>query len=136
MLFSHRARPPHSKSDPFFVIPPRGGGGEANAIRRSRTVDLFCGAAIRCYRNNFNHPAHKADLSDVDRVVERIREYRPEVVIGGPPCQNFSPTGRRREGRNASLTEAFAEISVRSSPRVVVMENVPLARRSRAWRGA
>ena len=122
-------------------------------------MDLFCGAgglslgfaeagfdmvagfdnwepALRCYRNNFDHPAHESDLSDVDEVAERIGEYRPEVVIGGPPCQDFSSAGRRREGANASLTEAFAEIAAQCSPRVVVMENVPLARRSRAWSAA
>ena len=122
-------------------------------------MDLFCGAgglslgfagaglpaavgfdiwapAVKCYRNNFDHPVHEWDISEVGETIERVRAYQPDIVVGGPPCQDFSPAGKRREGRNATLTEAFASVAAACSPRVVVMENVPLAKRSEAWRRA
>ena len=52
-------------------------------------------AALACYKENFTHPALKVDLSDVDNAVEVIKGYSPEMIIGGPPCQDFSHAGKR-----------------------------------------
>ncbi len=40
-----------------------------------------------------------------------IANFAPELIIGGPPCQDFSSAGKRNEnlGR-ANLTRAFADI--------------------------
>ena len=90
-------------------------------------------AARKCYQSNFRHPVHDFDLSDVGPAAEHISEYGPAVIFGGPPCQDFSTAGKRQEGRNASLTEAFAEIVVRCSPSAFLMENVQRTRTSRAY---
>ena len=118
-------------------------------------VDLFCGcggmsmgfanagyellgaydnwpAAVDVYRANFNTPVHNSDLTD-EAIVDEIAALRPDVIIGGPPCQDFSSAGLQREdGGRAVLTVRYAEIIARCRPRIVVMENVPRAGKSKA----
>ena len=113
-----------------------------------RVVDLFCGCgglslgfvkagmeivaafdnwtdALAVYRNNFRHPAIRADLMDIDTSVELIRPYAPDMIIGGPPCQDFSSAGKRDENNGrGDLTVAYAEIISRIRPQWFVMENV------------
>ncbi|MCI7015637.1 MAG: DNA cytosine methyltransferase [Prevotella sp.] len=113
-----------------------------------RVVDLFCGCgglslgfvkagmeivaafdnwtdALAVYRNNFRHPAIRADLMDIDTSVELIRPYVPDMIIGGPPCQDFSSAGKRDENNGrGDLTVAYAEIISRIRPQWFVMENV------------
>lgn len=121
-----------------------------------RTVDLFAGVgglslgfnlggfdivaayensekAIDAYASNFRHDIHMFDLSDVDGAVSHIRRYDPEAIIGGPPCQDFSSAGYRKEKGNARLTQAFADIATEIMPQLIVMENVPRTRLSRAY---
>jgi len=95
-------------------------------------------AASRCYRANLEDPYLLLDLSDPDRAVREIRLRVPEVevVIGGPPCQDFSHAGPRREGTRASLTESFARIVATLRPLAYVMENVDRAARSVAYERA
>ena len=89
-------------------------------------VDLFCGcgglskgfelagfdivaaydgwqSAIACYNANFEHDAHNLDLNDVETAVAEIRQHHPTIIIGGPPCQEFSNAGRREEGQRRQL---------------------------------
>lgn len=121
-----------------------------------RTVDLFSGcggmslgfqsvgynvvaafenwsAAIDCYKQNFKHPVLKADLSKEDEAVALIKNYQPDLIIGGPPCQDFSNAGNRTEGERAELTHSFAKIVVAVRPKFFVMENVARASESDAY---
>jgi DNA (cytosine-5)-methyltransferase 1 len=118
-----------------------------------RTVDLFAGCggfslgfqqagfnivaafdnwqpAIDIYKDNFTHPIFNQDLGDPDRY-RSIIDFAPELIIGGPPCQDFSSAGKRNEnlGR-ANLTRAFADIVCLVQPTWFVMENVSLITRS------
>ena len=90
-------------------------------------------AAITCYKANFSHPIIKADLSDVKSAVEEIQRFSPDMIIGGPPCQDFSHAGKRIEAGRAVLTDAYAEIVTAIMPRCFVMENVDRARGSNAY---
>jgi len=85
-------------------------------------------AAATIYKTNFGDHVHVGDIADVDRFP------RADVVIGGPPCQGFSPLGRDRdtESRAAlnSLWRHFVEALRQSRPDVFVMENVPELLRS------
>lgn len=124
-----------------------------------RTVDLFAGCggmskgfqnagfdivaafeywnvAAQCYRDNFNHPVYEMDLSNTDEAIEAIRKFNPELIIGGPPCQDFSHAGKRIEADRASLTEAYATIVTTIKPTYFVMENVDRARNSNAFKVA
>lgn len=86
-----------------------------------------------CYEQNFGHPVHRADLSDVGSVVPQIRVYSPDIIVGGPPCQDFSHAGKRVEDQRASLTSSFAQIIEDIQPRCFVMENVDRAQKSQAY---
>ena len=113
-----------------------------------KVVDLFCGcgglslgfqnagyeivaaydkwdAALRVYKENFNHPARELDLSDVQTSSMAIENYYPDMIIGGPPCQDFSSAGKRNEdGGRGDLTINFAQIVSNVRPKWFVMENV------------
>lgn len=113
-----------------------------------RAVDLFCGCgglslgfqkagmdivaaldnwqnALNVYRNNFSHPAIKADLMDVKASADIIRKYKPDIIIGGPPCQDFSSAGKRNEDNGrGDLTVSYARIIADVRPKWFVMENV------------
>ena len=68
---------------------------------------------------------------------DQLRQYEPELIIGGPPCQDFSSAGKRDEGLGrADLTVNFAKIVVSLQPTRFVMENVNLAQRSQRYRQA
>lgn len=121
-----------------------------------KAVDLFCGCggmslgfqnagfeilgafdnwepAIRTYTKNFTHPVHKADLAD-ESMVSVISELKPDIIIGGPPCQDFSSAGHRNEtlGR-AALSKTYTDIVSNSRPKYFVMENVPRIRLSETY---
>jgi len=111
-----------------------------------KAVDLFCGCggmslgfqnagieilaafdnwepAIGIYRNNFKHPVIKCDLNGND-AINYIKKYKPDMIIGGPPCQDFSIAGDRNMGERANLTIRFANIISKVNPTWFVMENV------------
>lgn len=121
-----------------------------------KVVDLFCGCggmslgfqnagytilkafdnwepAIRTYKKNFTHPVVKADLSD-EKMVSIISDLEPDIIIGGPPCQDFSSAGHRDEslGR-AELTKTYTDIVSTARPKYFVMENVPRTRLSKIY---
>ena len=113
-----------------------------------KVVDLFCGCgglslgfekagmkvvagfdnwadAIDVYRNNFSHSAIRTDLSNVETSVDIIRPFVPDMIIGGPPCQDFSSAGKRNENNgHGNLTVCFAQIVSEIMPQWFVMENV------------
>lgn len=119
-----------------------------------KCIDLFCGCgglslgfqyagfeilaaidnwkkAIDVYRDNFGHDAILQDLTDEKEAVETIKEYEADLIMGGPPCQDFSSAGNRDEslGR-ANLTYNFANIVCDYMPRFFVMENVERIKKS------
>lgn len=85
------------------------------------------------YEQNFDHPIQNIDLSDVVTSVRRIKKERPSIIIGGPPCQDYSQAGMRIESDRAQLTVSFAEIINILRPKWFVMENVREARKSVSW---
>lgn len=123
------------------------------ATNKIRVIDLFAGCgglslgfqnagfdivaafdnwdqAISIYSRNFNHPILKRDLNDVTDISD-LEDYSPDVIIGGPPCQDYSSAGHRNEGLGrAKLTLKYAEIITRIKPRYFLMENVPNIQKS------
>ena len=81
--------------------------------------------AVVVYRMNFDHPIYEQDLAD-ESVQASIKEMKPDIIIGGPPCQDFSSAGHRNVnlGR-AILTNTFCDIITATLPQYFVMENVP-----------
>ena len=80
--------------------------------------------AIDIYHENFSHPIFKVDLGR-DDITETVKKLNPDIIIGGPPCQDFSIAGKRDfEGKRANLTLIFSRIIKTVRPRWFVMENV------------
>lgn len=87
-------------------------------------------AAIDVYRENFSHPIYKRDLSTED-ITGELLEMRPDIIIGGPPCQDFSIAGKLKlTGERANLTRVFSQIIAAVKPEWFVMENVYTIERS------
>ena len=84
--------------------------------------------ALRTFE--YNHPNSKslnADLGEVG-VSEHIASLSGEVemVVGGPPCQGFSISGKRdpNDPRNR-LYQGFVDVVKILRPTIFLMENVP-----------
>jgi DNA (cytosine-5)-methyltransferase 1 len=93
--------------------------------------------AIDLYKRNFStHPIIKLDLSS-QRAFKEVASFSPDIIIGGPPCQDFSSAGKRDEtlGR-ADLTISYANIINKLRPMFFVMENVERAFKSKAFLNA
>ena len=86
--------------------------------------------AVSNYRLNFDHPVFERDLRDTTELSD-ILSFKPQVIIGGPPCQDFSGAGHRNEklGR-ADLTISFMEILEAARSQFFLMENVPRIQKS------
>jgi DNA (cytosine-5)-methyltransferase 1 len=107
--------------------------GFQNAGIDVRAAFEYWETAAHCYEQNFTHPVYRVDLSDTDAAVKLITPYKPDLIIGGPPCQDFSHAGKRVEAGRASLTGSYATIISKIKPRYFVMENVDRAEKSHAY---
>ncbi|MBN1865216.1 MAG: DNA (cytosine-5-)-methyltransferase, partial [Victivallales bacterium] len=119
-----------------------GGGGLSQGLTDSG-IEIIAAldnwpAAIAFYsRNITGHPAKPLDLSDVEKTVGIIRVLSPDLIVGGPPCQDFSSAGKRIEtGERANLTISFASIVCEVKPMAFIMENVDRAQKTRTFKQA
>jgi DNA (cytosine-5)-methyltransferase 1 len=82
------------------------------------------GPAVAVYRENFAHPILDLDLANHEAMAS-VQSHAADVIVGGPPCQDFSIAGARNfTGKRANLTLRFAEIINFVRPKYFVMENV------------
>lgn len=106
-------------------------------------------AMVRTYRRNLQRPirlfgklsgrgdhAHRYDLNEFPDVIESIMAVRPDIVVGGPPCQDFSSAGKRVEGARAKLTAYYAQLLCIVRPEWFVLENVKGALGSQRYAAA
>lgn len=89
--------------------------------------------AAKCYSLNFKHPIYSLDLSYTPKIIPIIQKYSPDIIIGGPPCQDFSHAGKRIEAQRAYLTECYADIIKELRPYGFVMENVARAHSTQTY---
>ena len=85
-------------------------------------------AAARTYKRNFGCPVYDGAIEDLEAF------EHADVILGGPPCQGFSPLGRDRDDASrAQLNELWQHYlrAVRQvEPVAFVIENVPEFQRS------
>jgi DNA (cytosine-5)-methyltransferase 1 len=109
-------------------------GFDANdAFTIRRAIDRMK-HAVETYNRNYSPDNPHAEVGDVRGLLADGYDlgFRPDVIIGGPPCQDFSSAGRQVLGERAELTPAFCAVVERYRPRFFVMENVPAIRRAGA----
>jgi DNA (cytosine-5)-methyltransferase 1 len=76
--------------------------------------------AAETYRQNFGDHVARALIEDVAVF------HSADVVIGGPPCQGFSPLNRAAVGfERRGLWREYVRALEQADPDVFVMENVP-----------
>lgn len=97
-----------------------------------RAFDVWA-VAVENYNRNIGPHAAVADLSDLLSTVTEILKLAPDLICGGPPCQDYSNAGNRTEADNARLTLAFAMIVSIVRPRWFMMENVIGCAKSATW---
>lgn len=104
-----------------------GAGGMTAGFRVAGFKPVFAveidPAAAKTYATNFGAHVYAGPI-------EQVAEFpQTEVIIGGPPCQGFSPLGRDRDHESRQgLNELWIEYlrAVRQTrPKVFVIENVP-----------
>lgn len=79
--------------------------------------------------------AIRMDLKDVGNACLSMRE-RPDLIAGGPPCQDFSRAGQRQITDRAQMTKHFAQIVCLQRAEWLLFENVPEAARSSEYKWA
>lgn len=117
-------------------------------------IDLFCGCggfskgfeeagynvrfgidmwsdAIVTYKHNFpnaaviNEDITKISGKDILKTAN-LKKEEVDVIIGGPPCQGFSVSGKRMiDDERNKLYKSYVQIVSELQPKVFVMENVP-----------
>lgn len=91
---------------------------------------------------SYNHPDSKMLLGDIesftDEYLKETISEKPDIIIGGPPCQGFSicvkNAGDPKDPRNSLFVE-FIRMARIFSPTVMVMENVPNIARAKTKGG-
>ncbi len=123
-------------------------------MKQYRMLDLFCGAggfscgldmvdgfstevaldfdanAIDTFQHNFpNTYCMCGDICDSDvkeKIINKCKERKVNMVIGGPPCQGFSLKGKNlglKDPRNFLFLE-YVEIVSKVKPKIFIIENV------------
>ena len=91
-------------------------------------IDMWRDATVT-YKHNFPHAkVINEDITTVDakEIFKQVNCNEIDVIIGGPPCQGFSVSGKRMidDPRN-KLYKSFVNLVSEIRPKVFVMENVP-----------
>lgn len=101
-------------------------GFEQAGFRSALAVDFSSDALATFAQNRSMSNIMVADLMEV--CAEEVSENAGtvDVVIGGPPCQGYSISGKRDpdDPRNI-LYQRFVDVVRHSKPKMFVMENVP-----------
>jgi len=74
-----------------------------------------------------HHWPHVPNLGDMTKYENWTTDIRPDLIVGGTPCQAFSVAGLRKglADPRGNLTLTFLAILARHRPQWVVWENVP-----------
>src|SRR2546430_1219724 len=95
-------------------------------------VDVDPTAAFTFKRNFPKVPYWPRDLSQVDGndllKLIKLGVGDLDFLVGGPPCQGFSPSGKRwlEDNRN-QLIARFIALALQVRPKCAIIENVPTA---------
>lgn len=98
-----------------------------NAFESKLLVDFDKDACFTFRKNYPDIPFLCQDVSEM--TVADVKKHsgisRPDVIIGGPPCQGFSSAGKRaEEDERNRLVPIYAQLAMEMWPKAILMENV------------
>lgn len=120
---------------PYTAISLYSGAGGLDRGFLSAGIDLRWAIdrdpfAVETYNANLPPYAVCGDVLKIDPP----SELRPDLVMGGPPCQGFSVIGRMDpDDPRSEHVDHFFDVVERLSPRAFVMENVKALGASPRW---
>lgn len=93
-------------------------------------------AACQTYEANFHHPVICGDIASIKQL-----PLKPDIMIGGPPCQGFSLLGRMTPSDTCKVNHAtlntlwhhYVRLVEVARPKAFVIENVPQFLRSKEF---
>jgi DNA (cytosine-5)-methyltransferase 1 len=112
-----------------------GAGGFSLGFDSTKMIDIVGAIEYDQWASDtfkFNHPNSKALVGDIqqfeaDFLLDEFSE-KPDIILGGPPCQGFSIANRKAgdpaDPRN-SLFKEFVRLGQIFEPKIMIMENVP-----------
>ena len=118
----------HNSNDLTFIDLFSGAGGLAEGFREAGFRSVYAveidPAAAATYKANFGHEVFTGPIEDLKEI-----PVKAPIVIGGPPCQAFSPLGRMSPADNhadlSKLWRHFVRVVEQVQPVAFVVENVP-----------
>ena len=109
-----------------------GAGGLSLGFKKAGFKSVFAfdsdPSCAETYRKNIGEVCHVADASKLNKkTIEEMagQVVKPDVIIGGPPCQGFSVQrrGDDTDSRNHLVLD-YIRLVTEFRPRIFVMENV------------
>ena len=133
------AKNSETTSGPRLIDLFSGCGGLSEGFRQAGFRPVYAvellEAPSESYRTNFGCPVFNGRIEDFVNEVRTGAIMLPQVqvIVGGPPCQGFSPLGKMSAGESKremhakmnSLWNYFAEMLKLLKPMAFVTENVP-----------
>lgn len=100
-----------------------------NVVFANELIKVFC-QTLDANKGNFYSPEMEVCNKDITRITSEELPQNIDLVIGGPPCQTFSASGRRAGGAagrlddRGNLFEAYCRIISTIKPKAFLFENV------------
>lgn len=118
-----------------------GAGGTSVGLKRAgirvAIAYDFWAPALKTYRKNVGGHAFNSDIRNrMFDIAHALARVKVDIIVGSPPCQDFSKAGQGVETERARLTQAYALLIGAIRPEWILMENVPEAAKSRTWKEA
>lgn len=117
-----------SQENLTFIDLFSGCGGLALGFKQAGFKSVFAvdndKASALTYEKNFGHPVYLGNIEELKSVPSGV-----DFIIGGPPCQGFSPLGKmspsKKHPKMNKLWQEYLRIVDMVKPRGFVVENVP-----------
>jgi len=126
---------------PTFIDLFCGCGGLALGFEKAGFTSVYAAdidlASTMTYQENFKHDVFCGDIKELS--ITQLGKFvgQVDVIVGGPPCQGFSPLGkfspRKEHATMNKLWQEYLRILDLIEPKAFLIENVPEFLRSQEF---